>query len=54
MDEEDIQSTAIIHSKTSLCLIAFLICSSSGVNADALTAMLPLLDSGVFVRLEVY
>ena len=53
VNEEDIHSTAIIHSKTLLCLIAFLVCSSSGVNVDALTAMLPLIDSAVFVRLEL-
>ena len=51
VNEEDIQSTATIHSKTFLCLIAFLICSSSGVNADGLITTLPLLDSALFERL---
>jgi len=55
VSEDDIQSTAIIHSKTFLFLIAFLLGSSSGVSVDALTAMLLLLlDSALFIRLGVY
>ena len=54
VSEEDIQSTAIIHSKTLLCLIAFLLCPSPGVNVDALTEMLLVMDSVLFVRLGMY